>query len=293
MFHRRGRRPGRSNQVRPSRRAQKKTIPYAVQLSQADPANKPDTNTDVPEPVGIAISLTPRLWYSFLNPNGFAGNSSKIDSFEELSMPLTGFTAGIRPNGWESDILFTALYGTGSGKISSANGSATSTNGEYDATRLDIEVLQRFAIPGTAISWFYGGRYIHGENDAEHHSASGITFRASGTRFLEEATNIYLVEGGIGFFTPITEDGQHGLFGSGGIGLGYGSHKVGNRTTELDPDESGVVVSWDINVGYQYTISDSVAAHARYRAFVIPVAGDTTTNFFVVHGPEVGATIRF
>jgi hypothetical protein len=55
--------------------------------------------------------------------------------------------------------------------------------------------------------------------------------------------------------------------------------------------DSGFGVGGDINGGYSMVISQRISASLRYRAFIAPNGVDS--ELFVIHGPEVGLTIRF
>jgi len=96
----------------------------------------------------------------------------------------------------------------------------------------------------------------------------------------------YLAEFGATFSVPLSESGRHSLFAGATLGLG--------EVTQNKPSTSLFSTTIDLNVGYQYAVTQSVALSARYRA--ITYWGENGAFFGdvgLVHGPEIGVTARF
>jgi hypothetical protein len=126
--------------------------------------------------------------------------------------------------------------------------------------------------------------------EEESDIGSGLAFPSSGTSHLSEDSNFYLAEIGASYSVPVDKMARHLLLGNFTRGVRYQTIKVNNRATPLRPDDEAFFPFIDINVGYQYLLSDSLSVHARYRAFVMD---EIIRNLSVLHGPEIGFTVKF
>jgi len=96
---------------------------------------------------------------------------------------------------------------------------------------------------------------------------------------------------GASFSTPIDREGRHAFFGNFTGGLGYEAQEVTNRGSTERPDKAGVIPFIDVNFGYQYVFTENASFHARYRSFVLHEV--VREEVMVLHGPEIGITIKF
>lgn len=236
------------------------------------------------------ISLTPRFWYMILNSNSYSDSTFVQQTFETVEIPLYGGTIRVAPPYFEStDFLLNGFYGETDVRGVSVTAGGASTRHATDVARADIELLVRHKLPKSDVYLFYGLRYVYLEEDTT--LDPGFAFAASGTNRLDEQTDFYMVEGGMSMTNPIGDTDRHFFFANLTGGVGYQARKVRNRTSGEDPDEYGFTPFLDINTGYELRLADRISAQLRYRAFIFYER--TREEMFVLHGPEVGVTIRF
>ena len=241
-------------------------------------------------PGGWDIAVTPRFWYMLVNSNSFSESTTVQKSFTTAKIPLYGASISVRPPGFElTDFLITGFYGTTEVEGKAVFSAGASADSRTEAARTDIELLVRNRIPDSGVLWFFGLRWVFLAEDSE--IEPGFTFSASNSNRLEEETNFYLAEFGLSFSTPFRDSKNHSLFANLTTGLGYETRKATNRTTASDPDDEGYFPFFDMNVGYEYRLPLQASAHVRYRAFILrEIVRD---EFLVLHGPEIGFTLRF
>ena len=226
---------------------------------------------------GWRFVVTPRLWIS----------AATIPDEDNVSngtvlLPLYGGTLSVTPGFAPNlSVLITGLHGTADGDGVFLD---TRTDGTLDMERTDIEVLFRYAFPGTGINVHAGGRYVEfiSKFDTD-----------SGNFSNRDETELWLGEVGVGLVRDISEDGHHRMFANltGVVGNGENDFKDSQGFQSSDSD---VGVGADINVGYQWWITSWANVGLRYRSFVITTQNDFDLNKFVsIHGPEASIGIVF
>jgi hypothetical protein len=242
---------------------------------------------------GDRISITPRVWFTNLPTNFYeeTPNASGAGSQSVIQVPLQGATITYAPK--ESpgiDFLITGLYGTGTANFVDGN-----TFGNTDLSRLDIEFLIRKDIKNTTIKAMAGVRYINYVLDDKLTSAADV-HSSTGTRSSISDIELFLGEFGLSGFNNITPNGKHRMFWNAMGGLGYGDFDRPNRleVEKRDARES-IIWSFDINIGYAYTINKNFGLNARYRSFGTPsdIADTDHEEVALIHGPEFGVTYNF
>jgi hypothetical protein len=238
---------------------------------------------------GWNFEVTPRFWYMLVNPNPFSDSQFIQQTNETAEFPLYGLSLRVEPPDFGgSDFLLTVFRGSDTVKGRSVNALGVSARHVTDATRTDVELLYRTRFPDSNAHWFLGARWVFLEEESD--VGSGLVFPSSGTSHLSEESSFYLAEVGASYSVPMDRAANHLLFGNFTGGVGYETVEVTNRTTPLRPDDEAFFPFVDINVGYQYILSDSLNIHARYRAFVLE---EIFRDLSILHGPEVGLTVKF
>jgi hypothetical protein len=276
----------------------------------------------------ITISLTPRVWYVTDNENllsNFQTVTQPGNPFTgilqatktQVSYPLGGLTLEAAPKDWSQvSFLLTGLYGRGdqSGQLVEAipapqlngilrlpNGALVPSSlplGEVELgnfvrhfSRYDIEALARYR-QNANFSFVGGFRVISYKNDF---NGAAPTIPIS----VQSTLNYYLAEAGVALAAPISDSGRHSVFGGATLGIGEFDLSSNPKNAALEfggPSTSGFAATLDINVGYQYAIASFVALNARYRAVVFGrsgIQGGFGQSVTVLHGPEIGVTLRF
>jgi hypothetical protein len=270
------------------------------------------------------FAITPRFQWAFNNfiqehklsvPTGPFGTVSASQA-EIPQIPLGGVTLEYGPAGWNTDFLLTGLYGKASAdenffqintvpvtlfSLSPTTLAPTGVaavqegffrTGSLDVERIDVELLARYRPPEKEFYWLYGARYVQ-LTTTTHINQLTLTPTfggATGTPFvLPGVTDVvhdrrYMLEGGVGYATPLTSDGKLNLFGNGVLGVGY-VHLTGATEEEF------IAPSTDLSLGVSYNLTENVDAAFRYRAFII--YNTSQGDFEAVHGPEVSLTWRF
>lgn len=238
---------------------------------------------------GWNFEVTPRLWYMLVNPTPFSDSTFIQQTNETAKFPLYGISLRVEPPDFGgSDFLLTVFRGSDTVKGRSVTVVGDTARHVTDATRTDVELLYRTRFPDSNAHWFLGARWVLLEEESD--VGSGLVFPSSGTSHLSEESNFYLAEVGASYSVPMDREARHLLFGNFTSGLGYETVEVKNRATPLRPDDEAFFPFVDINVGYQFILSDSLNVHARYRAFVLD---EIFRDLSILHGPEVGLTVKF
>lgn len=231
------------------------------------------------------VTLTPRLWVSAIDP-GDAGFLVR----ETIVVPLGGISATIsQPVIPGLSLGVTLLGGAGEGEFvfdGGANGGTGGlASGEGDVTRVDLEFLARYQIPESPVSLYFGPRYIRFEED---YSAGGLSLRAT-----EDDVALQI---GFGAAGELAGNGNHRVFANIMTGVVFvdSDVEVTGPGGAADSDDTDEFPMLDLNAGYQYILNDNISLNGRYRFFI--VFNENEFEFdssFLVHGPELGATIRF
>ena len=244
---------------------------------------------------GDRFSITPRVWFTNVNPNIYdSGLSADGHSSESTAqVPLQGATFSYSPEKFPGiDILVTGLYGTATTNFVDAN-----EFGNIDWSRLDAEILVRKSIPDTTVKLLAGFRHIKYTTDQR--LTSGGIYSATGSRLKEFYLSMYFGELGLSGYNNITPNGKHRMFWNTIGGLGYAKSDRPNRKADAGvPGKDSFLWTTDINIGYSYTINKNFGANARYRSFITAshIVGESSharEGFIVVHGPELGVTYNF
>jgi len=244
---------------------------------------------------GDRFSITPRVWFTNVNPNIYdSGLSASGHSSESTAqVPLQGATFSYSPEKFPGiDILVTGLYGTATTNFVDAN-----EFGNIDWSRLDAEILVRKSIPDTTVKLLAGFRHIKYTTDQR--LTSGGIYSNTGSRLKEFYLSMYFGELGLSGYNNITPNGKHRMFWNTIGGLGYAKSDRPNRKADAGvPGKDSFLWTTDINIGYSYTINKNFGANARYRSFItashiVGEPSDAREGFIVVHGPELGVTYNF
>ena len=238
------------------------------------------------------FSVTPRIWMTNMKTNFFQEELSTTgaESSTEWHVPLQGATITYAPNkspDW--DFLATALYGT-----STANFVDGIKFGNTELSRLDMEFLARKDIKGSTMKAIAGVRYIR--YDADDTYTDGSTHSSTGSALKESSVHLYIGEFGVSGFNNITANGKHRMFWNALGGLGYADADNNNRLESAGKNgKESIIWTWDINIGYVYTINKNFGANARYRSFGTPsdLAETDQHETLIIHGPELGLTYHF
>jgi len=227
-----------------------------------------------------SFSVTPRVWLaSFSLPGGES-------SFEDFFLPMYGATVTVSPAAAPNfSLLLTVLTGSGD---------ADGVDAHLDVDRTDAELLVRYAIPETSFSLFGGLRYVTFDQDekgTEPMEGRNDVYRGEGD------TDIWLAELGMGMTANITENGRHRFFSNVTFGLAFSDSEWSDNAGG-DSSADDTEPSLDFNAGYQANINERIAFSARYRVFVLRSSTEISDNveqdkMVVMHGPEIGVTVRF
>lgn len=231
------------------------------------------------------ITLSPRIW---LTQTQLPDSPSFFR--EAYFVPSYGASLSIAPPMLEGvSILLMGLYGAGNGDASyDADAFQPGIDLDVDLVRIDVEGLLIYQIPGVPVNVFVGARYVLLEERMD--GSNTMTSVA-----LDVDNEITIVKAGIGASGGLSENGKHRLFGNVSAGVGFARTKT--RFQLASPGFAGLDIrgsfrtespTIDINVGYQYSFSDSIGLRLRYRvtmAFIDDFLGQETTN--VTHGPEL------
>lgn len=228
--------------------------------------------------LGDFISVTPRVWITQVNLT----ESEGFDS-EAVIVPMYGGSITITPPSAPNfSILATGFYGEGKGEAFGRD--ADVRDGDSEVTRTDIEILLRYHIPETQLVVFGGPRYVTFDTSFEFSSFD-----------VDLTSKIWVVEMGVGAFANITESGRHRAFGNFTLGVAFEEFESKTDNDILfEGSESQTTATIDLNLGYQYLLTDTIGFNFRYRMFTIFTEddfaqGDLTT----IHGPELGLALRF
>ena len=264
------------------------------------PGNPPPTNPD--EEWHFAIS--PRVWFRTNNiVSGPAFNCGNFGSFSAfcsnsqaaLSFVMVGGSLAIEPPMLQggphpTDIVITS-YGGPSQQLSSQQvvfsdqflGEEKNFVGR--GSRVDSEILGRTSLdPTGSVRVVYGLRWLRNTTTVTSNFVSPFVPPSVVPHLpITTETDSLLGEGGMQFAVPIGQT-PHSVFG--GVILGFGN------SSDL---HSAAEAFMDASLGYSYALTDSLAPYLRYRfqVFAPFKGGPFLDNVQVVHGPEVGFTLRF
>ena len=238
------------------------------------------------------FSVTPRIWMTNMKTNFFIEGLSATgaESSSEWHVPLQGATITYAPNkspDW--DFSATSLYGTGTANFVDAN-----AFGNIDISRLDVEFLARKDIKDTTMKAIAGVRYINYDMDDVY--TDGSTHSSTGSASNQTSAYLYIGEFGVSGFNNITANGKHRMFWNALGGLGYADVDNHKRLESAGKNgKESIIWSFDINIGYVYTINKNFGANARYRSFGTPsdLAETDQHETVIIHGPELGLTYHF
>jgi len=235
-----------------------------------------------------SFSVTPRVWLA-----SFSYPYEDGSSYEDFFLPMYGATVTVSPAAAPNfSFLLTVLTGSGDGDGVFIDNGVEDAN--LDVDRTDAELLARYVIPETSFSLFGGLRYITFEADSkgtEPMEGRNDVFRS------ETDTDLWIAELGMGITANITESGRHRFFSNVTFGLAFSdsdwSDNKGNKSSGDDSNPS-----LDFNAGYQANINERIAFDARYRVFALRnntdiADGVAQDKMIVIHGPEIGVTVRF
>ncbi len=218
------------------------------------------------------FNITPRCWSVFYNKSNTDENYQGNEDYEvDSDGPLFGLTLA-----WLSKSnshLLTAFAGIADGTYVSTNN--VGIDGDFEVFRMDIEYLFRKHYG----SWnmLYGGRI----------------FKVSETypTFSGDALNI-LGELGVSKSIPLGSSNKHFLFGNllGMLGMGFWSETYNVNRGGNEDDGVGPTLGIDVNIGYQFLITNNANFNIRYRHFFFPSFDDQKIK---LNGPEVGFSYTF
>lgn len=239
----------------------------------------------------IQISFTSRLWYTFAGQAFFSSNPALQSSQENLDIPLAGGSVTLVSEALGGTAFsITVLYGEGDGKFTAVtNAPASTLIGKVDADRLDIEAIAQIPIGDGNAFVSIGGRYIAADADV-----SGTVFAPApvGPFTATLDSEVYLAEAGFGVSAGISSDGRHRLFGN--ITGMLGHQDLDSSILGVQTSNNGIVLGFDTNAGYGFSLTENITFSARYRLFVLSDPDiDFKSATGVVHGPEVNLSFAF
>ena len=235
------------------------------------------------------ISITPRLWYSFISPaHAYPGRGMVVDN---AAVPLFGASFTVVPAGLGgATVSLTALYGTGSGDYQATDACCV-YSGTNDRQRLDVDGQVLFPIGTAGAYWSVGMRYFGTNAEAAGFDQFAAPFKfTTSQKFL-------LQEVGVGAQAPLNANGTQRFFG----GLTF---VVGQKETETrDLSSAGfngtslarqTVAGVDAAIGYAANLTASTMLYARYRLLVVSDIEDFGASDArdIVHGPELNISIK-
>jgi hypothetical protein len=234
---------------------------------------------------GVTFSISPRLYSTYMD----TGDYSEVTG---LLMPGLSMTAGPASGKW--DVTVNALFGDGLGEWTQLSEIVWGQTGEYQIKRTDIEVFWHGRPAQNPVYLGAGVRWV------------GLEESYIGDRngWLEtDTTHLIFGEFNVGFFTQVSPESRHSLFGNFVAGAGrfdYRAVEMGQR----DITDSGPALMFEINTGYQFAFNrnsdpnvdgnskrNSIVS-VRYRIIAVNTAGAQAAQH-TVHGPEIAYTFRF
>lgn len=211
-------------------------------------------------------TVTPRLW----TPTISTEDDNTINRFLDQDIDLYGLSIDYKPTDLDQ-YSFAFSYFTSADEyplvIDSIDPFGNEVESIGDQKREDLEILVRYQVPNSIVNLNLGYRAV----------------RASGNLVFDYDTETDLIELGVGFGAPMYDySDRHFLFAY--LILGFGDEKITPRS-----DQSHHANTLDLNLGYQYRLSDSVSLNLRYRNFWLE-ANKTNTS---LDGLEMGVSFRF
>ena len=228
--------------------------------------------------IGDVVSITPRVWITQVNLT----ESESFDSGAVI-VPMYGGSITITPPGTPNfSILATGFYGTGKGEAFGRDPDVL--EGDSKIERTDIELLVRYRIPETQLIVFGGPRYVTFDQSFEFSSFD-----------VDQTSEIWVIEAGIGAFANLTDNGRHRFFGNFTVGAAFEAFESkAKQEGVFDGKENQTTASIDLNLGYEYLLADWIDLNFRYRMFTIFTEDDfVQDDLTTIHGPELGLALRF
>lgn len=204
---------------------------------------------------------------------------------EDIRSEVPAVTLRWSPDFWEDhDFLLSyfALDPSGRVNVLVADGfPGDFFSSDFDTSRSDLEFLIRSRASNNFFL-YYGLRSIDAEN--------AVTINRSGAPQEQLTTQDWLLaEVGVGIAVPVSENGRHSVFANalGGIGR-----------IERDTLQDGVsfgassdtAYTIDLNLGYQYTLTQAISFSLRYRDLGSFIDNEKSTEFT---GIDLGLTFNF
>jgi len=250
----------------------------------------------------VGMSVSPKIWMTVENFNAFENAvlrnktaDRQISIREQVNIPLVGAAVTFRPGDAPFDILFNFYGGSTTGDFYAVATTAATeeVDGTYELKRTDVEMLIRWLPENKPWNLFTGFR-LNSFKDTQKITSAHF-WNATGTTKLVTDTSILLLEMGAGFQAPIDEEGRHRFFGNTTIGFGSFRSEISNATTVVKKNiTKGTAAAWDLNTGYEVFFGDMFSLSARYRMYAKPTSPmNDGYNLTVIHGPDLGATLRF
>ena len=227
------------------------------------------------------VSIVPRVWLTQIVTAGTQDYEAGA-----AFIPLYGGSIAFSPDWIRGlSVLFTGFHGEGDGDAVQPSNAPGNQRADRELTRSDVELLLRYQIPDTTLLLFFGPRYITFEQRTEF-----------STYYIQEKTQLLIVQVGLGGFASLSESGNHRFFGNltAGVATEFFEYESTENGFESFKDDPAVTGSIDLNVGYEYLVSDWSSVSLRYRTFVLFGEDDFgQDDLTTVHGPEIGVAFRF
>ena len=227
------------------------------------------------------VSVIPRVWLTQIITPGTQDYQASA-----TFIPLYGGSIALSPDWIQGlSVLFTGFHGEGDGDAVQPSNAPGNQRADRELARTDIELLLRYQIPDTKVIIFFGPRYIDFEQRTEF-----------ATYYIQEETQLLIVQAGVGGFGSLSDSGDHRFFGNLTVGAAVQSYKYESTESGFESfkDDPEVTASIDLNVGYQYLVNHWASVSLRYRAFVLFGEDDFGQDDLVtIHGPEIGVALRF
>lgn len=222
---------------------------------------------------GMNFAISPRLYYTFIDTSDYS---------EVAGVVMGGLSLTVGPGGGNWDLTLNGLVGDGDADWTGLAESTWFQTGQFEIDRTDYELIWRRRLTDSPVYLGLGARMV----DVEEMYIGDISGLIE-----TDTTELTFGEFIVGFSTQVSEGSRHSLFGSFLFGVGTFDY-VAVEVGEPDDTDDGSALLFDVNLGYQYVINQTVSFSTRYRIIAVNSDGFESSQD-TVHGPELAFTFRF
>jgi len=222
---------------------------------------------------GMNFAISPRLYYTFIDTSDYS---------EVASVVMGGLSLTAGPGGGNWDLTLNGLVGDGDADWTELAESTWFQTGQFEIDRTDYELIWRRRLTDSPVYLGLGARVV----DVEELYIGDISGLIE-----TDTTELTFGEFIVGFSTQVSEGSRHSLFGSFLFGIGTFDY-LAVEVFEPDITDDGSALLFDVNLGYQYVINQTVSFSTRYRIIAVNTDGFESAQD-TVQGPEIAFTFRF